>query len=111
MATEDEELLLRQLPHSTEAEQAVLGSMLIDPRCVPEVIDKLRPDDFYLQQNRDIYETIYSMFNYSMTIDPVTVLENMMAREGLSDDPIHQTQKETPAAEEREDDNGIQLEL
>ena len=41
----------------------------------------------------------------------ITVLENMMAREGLSDDPIHQTQKETPAAEEREDDNGIQLEL
>ena len=72
-----DELLLRQMPHSTEAEQAVLGSMLIDPRCVPEVIDKLRPDDFYLQQNRDIYETIYSMFNYSMTIDPVTVLENM----------------------------------
>ena len=77
MATEEEELLLRQLPHSVEAEQAVLGSMLIDPRCVPEVIDKLRPDDFYLQQNRDIYETIYSMFNYSLTIDPVTVLENM----------------------------------
>ena len=49
MATEEEELLLRQLPHSVEAEQAVLGSMLIDPRCVPEVIDKLRPDDFYLQ--------------------------------------------------------------
>ena len=88
MATEEEELLLRQLPHSTEAEQAVLGSMLIDPRCVPEVIDKLRPDDFYLQQNRDIYETIYSMFNYSMTIDPVTVLENMMAREGLVDSPL-----------------------
>ena len=35
----------------------------------------------------------------------------MMAREGLSDDPIHQTREETPAAEEREDDNGIQLEL
>ena len=74
---EDEELLLKQLPHSVEAEQAVLGSMLIDPRCVPEVIDKLRPDDFYLRQNREIYETIYSMFNYSLTIDPVTVLEQM----------------------------------
>jgi hypothetical protein len=35
----------------------------------------------------------------------------MMAREGLSDDPIHQTQKETPAAEEREDGDGIRLEL
>lgn len=77
MPTETDELLLRQLPHSVEAEQAVLGSMLIDPRCVSEVIDKLRPDDFYLRQNKEIYETIYSMFNYSLTIDPVTVLENM----------------------------------
>ncbi len=74
---EEEELLLKQLPHSVEAEQAVLGSMLIDPRCIPEVIDKLRVDDFYLQQNRQIYETIYSMFNYSLTVDPVTVLNNM----------------------------------
>ena len=77
MPAQDEELLLRQLPHSMEAEHAVLGSMLIDPRCVPGVIDKLRPDDFYLRQNKEIYETIYSMFNYSLTIDPVTVLENM----------------------------------
>lgn len=44
----------------------------------------------------------------------MVVLENMMAREGLSDDPIHQTQEETPAAEEKEsgeDGDGIQLEL
>ena len=33
MPMEDEELLLKQLPHSVEAEQAVLGSMLIDARC------------------------------------------------------------------------------
>ena len=58
MPTETDELLLRQLPHSVEAEQAVLGSMLIDPRCVPEVIDKLRADDFYIRQNREIYETV-----------------------------------------------------
>ena len=74
---EDEQLLLRQMPHSVEAEQAVLGSMLIDTRCVPEVIDQLRSDDFYVRQNREIYDTIYSMFNYSLTIDPVTVLEHM----------------------------------
>ena len=44
----------------------------------------------------------------------ITVLENMMAREGLSDDPIHQTREETPAAEEKEsgeDGDGIRLEL
>ena len=77
MPTETDELLFKQLPHSVEAEQAVLGSMLIDPRCVSEVIDKLRTDDFYIRQNKEIYETIYTMFNYSLTIDPVTVLENM----------------------------------
>ena len=50
----DEELLVRQMPHSVEAEQAVLGSMLIDVRCVPAVIEKLRTEDFYLKQNRHI---------------------------------------------------------
>ena len=73
----DEELLTRQMPHSVEAEQAVLGSMLIDSRCVPEVVEELRGEDFYLRQNREIYETIYSMFNFSLTIDPVTVLDHM----------------------------------
>ena len=72
-----DELLTRQLPHSVEAEQAVLGAMLIDARCVPNVIEHLRPEDFFLRQNKEIYETIYGMFNYSLTIDPVTVLEEM----------------------------------
>ena len=52
----DESLLTRQMPQSLEAEQAVLGSMLIDARCVPDVIGVLRPDDFYLTQNKNIYE-------------------------------------------------------
>ena len=73
----DEELLNRQPPQSLEAEQAVLGSILIDSRCVADVIGILRPEDFYLQQNREIYETIYTMFNFSQTIDPVTVLDKM----------------------------------
>ena len=76
----EEELLSRQLPHSLEAEQSVLGSMLIDSRCVADVIGILRPDDFFLQQNRDIYETIYTMFNFSEIIDPVTVLEKLKER-------------------------------
>ena len=73
----DEELIGRQLPQSLEAEQAVLGSILIDSRCLTDVIGILRPEDFYLQQNREIYETIYTMFNFSQTIDPVTVLDKM----------------------------------
>lgn len=72
-----DELLTRQMPHSIEAEQSVLGSMLIDSRCVNDVIGFIKPDDFYAKTNREIFETIYSMFNYSMVIDPVTVLEQM----------------------------------
>ena len=72
-----DELLLRAMPHSTEAEQAVLGAMLIDADCVKDVMDQLRPEDFYLRQNRDIFETIHHMFLYSQPIDGVTVAEEM----------------------------------
>ena len=73
----EEQLNARQMPQSLEAEQSVLGSILIDSRCVPDVIGILRPEDFYLQQNREIYETVYTMFNFSETIDLVTVLDKM----------------------------------
>ena len=72
-----DELLSRQMPQSTEAEQAVIGSMLIDPECVPTVIEQLRPEDFYIEENRHIFETIYSMFNHAMRIDAVTVLDQL----------------------------------
>ena len=75
MANED--LLLRQMPHSLEGEQAVLGSMLIDEGCVKEVMDKLVPSDFYLRQNREIFETIYTMLTYARPIDGITVCEEM----------------------------------
>ena len=97
----EEELLSRQLPHSLEAEQSVLGSMLIDSRCVAEVIGILKPGDFFLQLNRDIYETIYTMFNFSEIIDPVTVLEKMKQR-GVGDDKtadyLMQLMEVTPTA-------------
>ena len=80
-----DELLIRQAPHSPEAEQAVLGSMLIDADCVKDVMDKLQPEDFYLRRNREIFETIYSMFVYSKPIDGVTVAGEM-ERAGLSTD-------------------------
>lgn len=75
-----DELLSQQIPQSLEAEQSVLGAMLIDSRCIANVIGALRPEDFFLQQNRDIFETIYSMFNFSEVVDPVTVLNKMKER-------------------------------
>ncbi len=73
----EEELLARQQPQSLEAEQSVLGSMLIDDRCIADVVGLLRPEDFYLKQNQEIFEAIYTMFMFSQSIDPVTVLDKM----------------------------------
>ena len=97
----DEELMNRQPPQSLEAEQAVLGSILIDSRCVTDVIGIVRPEDFYLQQNREIYETIYAMFNFAQPIDPVTVLNKMKElgyRRDNSRDYIVQLMEITPTA-------------
>ena len=97
-----DELLGRQAPHSLEAEQSVLGSLLIDSRCVNDVIGMVRPEDFYLKTNREIYETIYEMFSYSQVIDPVTVLDKMRER-GVYDEQsstkyIMQLMEITPTA-------------
>jgi len=72
-----DDFLGRQTPHSSEAEQAVLGSMLIDSRCAGDVIGIVKTDDFYSGVNRNIFETIYSMFSFAKPIDPVTVIEKM----------------------------------
>ena len=75
-----DEILGKRVPHSAPAEQAVIGSMLIDIRCIPDVIEKVKAEDFYLKPNKDIFETIYQMFAYAKTIDPVTVLDQMKIR-------------------------------
>lgn len=60
-----------------EAEQAVLGSMLIDADCIDGVMEQLRSDDFALQQNRDIFSTIRTMHQSARSIDGVTIAAEM----------------------------------
>ena len=97
-----EELLGRRVPWSAEAEQAVLGSCLIDPSCLPDVMTAVRGADFYLPQNREIFETIFSMFTFAKPIDPVTVLDEMKVRGVYHDENSQQYIRElmrlTPTA-------------
>ena len=72
-----EELTELQMPHDLMAEQAVLGSMLIDERCVSAVMERLRPDDFYMRQDRELFQVLFTMFNRYDRIDPVTVVDRM----------------------------------
>ncbi len=75
-----DEIIGARLPHNVEAEQSVIGSMLLDPRCVPEVVENLRSEDFYISQNRAIFEAVQSMFTLNESIDPVTVIDKLTIR-------------------------------
>ena len=99
MALDD--LLAKQVPYSVEAEQAVLGSMLVDPRTVSDVMEILKMEDFYMEANRLAYEAIQKMFLDGRNIDPVTVLEEitrMGYREKVPRDYILQLVEITPHA-------------
>ena len=68
-----EELNDLHLPHSVMAEQSVLGAMLLNESCIAKVIERLRPDDFYMRQNRDLFQVLFDMFNHFEPSDLVTV--------------------------------------
>ncbi|MBR6033606.1 MAG: replicative DNA helicase [Clostridia bacterium] len=60
-------------PHDIEAEQAVIGCMLTDKDAVVNAIEVLRPEDFYREDNRAIYEAIVSLYSKPEPIDIITV--------------------------------------
>lgn len=72
-------------PHSIEAEEAVLGSLLIDPDAIFEVSNFLKPDAFYRAQNRWIYESILSLSEHREPLDVVTLIEELRRREQLDE--------------------------
>ena len=64
-------------PQNLNAEEVVLGAMLIDKRGVDNAIDMLSPDVFYKKQHQLIYQAIFELFNQSLPIDLITVSEQL----------------------------------
>lgn len=65
------------MPYSLEAEQAVLGSILIDPTCITQVNIAIRPDYFYLPQHKAIFTIMQEIDSLGGKIDPLIVLEKL----------------------------------
>ncbi len=65
------------MPYSLEAEQAVLGSILIDPACITQVLILIRPDYFYLPQHKAIFTILQDIDALGGKIDPLIVLEKL----------------------------------
>lgn len=65
------------MPHSLEAEQAVLGAVLIDNLCQTEIMTILKPEDFYSEAHKNIFEAMGKVFNKNVPIDFVTLVEEL----------------------------------
>ena len=65
------------MPYSLEAEQAVLGSILIDPSCITQVLIMVKPDYFYLPQHKAIFTIMQEIDALGGKIDPLIVLEKL----------------------------------
>ena len=66
-----------RLPYSVEAEQAVLGAILIDPECLSDIAVQIKTEYFYIPQHKEIYSAISSMYELNQSIDFVALLENL----------------------------------
>ena len=70
---------LRKMPFSMEAEQSVLGTVILDPERLNDIASLLRPEDFYLEQHERIYEAMRDIFMRPDTnLDEVTLLEELI---------------------------------
>ena len=65
------------MPYSLEAEQAVLGSILLDPSCITQVLIMVKPDYFYLPQHKEIFTIMQEIDALGGKIDPLIVLEKL----------------------------------
>ncbi|MBE6636665.1 MAG: replicative DNA helicase [Ruminococcaceae bacterium] len=72
--------LIKKMPFSLEAEQSVLGSILIDPECFSEIATILKSEDFYLESHAEIYLAMQDLFLQSRTIDVVTLIDTLVKR-------------------------------
>ena len=80
MATPD-----KMIPHNIEAEEAVLGSLLIDPEALFRVSPFLKGEDFYIQKNVWIYEAIFTLHERREPIDFVTLCDELERQEQLAE--------------------------
>lgn len=67
----------RTMPFAAEAEQAVLASMIISENALSRALERLKADDFYLEQHKIIFESLIALFNAGKPADVITVGEEL----------------------------------
>ena len=70
-------------PHNTEAEKSVLGSAMLSKDALADVIDVVKPDDFYDAAHKEIFTVMMDLFRNNVSVDIVTVCEDLKKRKSL----------------------------
>ena len=70
----------RSMPFSREAEMSVLGAMFLDMQCIPEAIDIVKADDFYIDRHKELFAAMNELYNLGKPIDIVTLKEQLTVR-------------------------------
>lgn len=78
--------IIKNLPYSLDAEQSVLGTLLLEPENITTALEYLKPDCFYREQHREVFSVILRMFTSGGAIDFVTVL-NEVVNQNIFDTP------------------------
>jgi len=76
----NEDTIIRMLPNDVEAEQAVLGSMIIDKDAIANVLEMITPEAFYREDNKEIFSAICDLFETNKPIDLLTLKEQLRLR-------------------------------
>ena len=77
----EEQIIKRILPHSAEAEQSVIGAILLDADAIITVSELLLPEDFYTLQFKTLYNGMLSLYQEGKPIDPVTLQNKLREQE------------------------------
>lgn len=75
--------MLKLLPQAVEAEEAVLGAILVNPMALGRIVEMVKPESFYKPAHRVIYEAMLDLFRKNEPIDIVTVSEHLRNKEEL----------------------------
>jgi replicative DNA helicase len=70
-------------PHNDDAEKSVLGSVLLDKDALYEVLEILKPEDFYSEMHKEIYSAVIELYRKSQPVDILTVSEELKKRKSL----------------------------
>ena len=73
------DILQKKMPYSLDAEQSVLGSIIIDPECFDEVAQIVKVDDFYLEIHREIYGAMMDFKMQSKPVDVITLVNSLVS--------------------------------